>query len=58
MNIPQTSQSQSVFITKRQWRSLLHMFGQGPRLMKHDFVTTLSLILEEEEYTSTGIEIL
>lgn len=34
------------------------MFRQGPRLMEHDFVTTLSLILEEEEYTSTGIEIL
>ena len=33
------------------------MFGQGPTLMEHDFVTTLSLILEEE-YTSTGIEIL
>ena len=50
MNNPQISQSQSVTSHENRWRSLLHKFTQGPKLMEHDIVAILSLIREEEEY--------
>ena len=50
MNNPQISQSQSVTSHENRWRSLLHKFTQGPKLMEHDIVAVLSLIREEEEY--------
>lgn len=50
MNNPQISQSQSVTSHENQWRSLLHKFTQGPKLVEHDIVAILSLILEAEEY--------
>lgn len=45
---PPVSQSQSVTSHENQWRSVLHKFTQGPKLMEHDIVAILSLILEAE----------
>lgn len=50
MNNPPVSQSHRVTSHENQWRSLLHKFTQGPKLMEHDIVAILSLILEAEEY--------
>lgn len=50
MNNPPVSQSQSVTSHENQWRSVLHKFTQGPKLMEHDIVAIVSLILEAEEY--------